>query len=54
MKFMKQVGKGELNLQETEDEAAAWSQEFLNTTAKEEDDNVVQSWIEEHGSVNGI
>ncbi|KAI4460797.1 peroxisomal targeting signal 1 receptor pex5 [Holotrichia oblita] len=48
MKFMKQVGKGELNLQGQEDEAAAWSQEFLNASTKEDRDNLAQAWADEH------
>lgn len=54
MKFMKQVGNGELNLQEPDDEAAAWSQEFINANSKEDSDNVAQSWVEEHGPVSGM
>lgn len=54
MKFMKQVGKGELNLQAQEDEASAWSQEFLNVNSTEDSDNVAQTWVEEHGPVSGM
>lgn len=50
MRFMKQVGNGELNLQEQEDEAAAWSQEFLNASTKEDSDNLAQAWADEHAA----
>lgn len=50
MKFMKQVGNGELNLQEQEDEASTWSQEFLSASAKEDSDTLAQAWADEHGA----
>ncbi|XP_071050066.1 peroxisomal targeting signal 1 receptor isoform X2 [Onthophagus taurus] len=48
------VGNGEMNLQEPQlqDEAAAWSQEFLGQSAKEDPDGLAQSWAEEHTKTN--
>lgn len=47
MKFMKEVGDGEISLEQGED-AENWSEEYLSVAAKENSDNLAQNWANEH------
>lgn len=49
MKFMKQVGDGQINLEEgtLERDAQTWSDEYVNKTVTEEGDTLAQSWANE-------
>lgn len=55
MKFMKQVGEGEINLEQglTEQEAQNWSEEYVSATAKEDGDLLAQNWANQHASSTG-
>lgn len=50
MKFMKQVGDGEISLEQgiSEQEAQNWSEEYLTVAAKEDSDLLAQNWANEH------
>lgn len=54
MRFMKQVGDGQINLEQSkEEEAQNWSDEYLRTAAKEDGDTLAQTWAREHVASNG-
>lgn len=53
MKYMKQVGDGEIHLEETEQEAESWSDEYLNVAAKKDSELLAQNWANEHTSSIG-
>lgn len=47
MKFMKEVGDGEISLEQGAD-AENWSEEYLSVAARENSDNLAQNWANEH------
>lgn len=55
MRFMKQVGDGQINLEEgaLERDSQSWSDEYVNTTAKQDGDALAQSWANELATNNG-
>lgn len=55
MKFMKQVGDGEIDFEEgmSEQEAQNWGEEYLNIAAKEDSELLAQNWANEHTTNTG-
>lgn len=52
MKFMKQVGDGDVSLEDgklTEEEAQLWSKEFLQNNNETQAENMAKKWEKNYG-----
>lgn len=55
MKFMQQVGDGEISLEQgiSENDAQNWSEEYLNVAGKGDGADLAENWAKEHTASTG-